>query len=332
MTNEDRPHEPKIIVTRKLLPATQARMAELFDCQFNDDDRAMSRAELIAAMQNCDILVPTVTDHIDQEMIEVAAGRIKMIASFGTGYDHIDLKAARAAGIIVTNTPGVLSEDTADMVMNFIIAVPRRFAEGVRLLRSGQWAGWGPNVMLGHRIGGKTLGIVGMGRIGEAVARRARAFGLHIIYTKRKQLPAHIEQELGVRFEPDLDGLIARSDIISLHTPLTHETENMMDARRISLMKRDAYLINTARGELVDEPALIAALEEGRIGGAGLDVFHHEPEVNPKWGTLPNVIALPHMGSATFEAREASGEKVIFNIRIWADGHRPPDQVLEGWA
>ncbi len=307
-------------------------MAELFDTTFNDDDRAWSREELLSAMRECDVLVPTVTDTIDSGMINEAGTRLKLIASFGTGFDHVDLTAARKAGIIVTNTPGVLSEDTADMVMNFIIAVPRRFAEGVRLFRSGKWQGWGPNVMLGHRIGGKTLGIVGMGRIGQAVARRAKAFGLDIIYTKRKRLPGIVEDELGVAFEPNLDRLLERSDIISLHTPLTAETENLIDARRIGLLKRHAYLINTARGELIEEDALIEALEEDRIGGAGLDVYRAEPDVNPKLRFLNNVIALPHMGSATFEAREDAGDKVIANIRIWSDGHRPPDQVLEGWV
>lgn len=332
MSASDRPSHPKIVVTRKLLPATEARMAELFDCTFNEDDKAMSRRELAAAMREADVLVPTVTDQIDAELIAGAGPRLRLIASFGTGFDHIDLEAARARDIIVTNTPGVLSEDTADMVMALIISVPRRFAEGVRLFRSGRWQGWGPSVMLGHRIGGKTLGIVGMGRIGQAVARRARAFGLEIIYTKRKRLPEPVEEELGVTFEPDLDRLIERADIISLHTPLTPETENMIDARRIGLMKPHAYLINTARGELMDEEALVAALSDKRIGGAGLDVYRSEPDVDPKLPFLPNVVALPHMGSATFEAREASGEKVIANIRSWTDGHRPPDQVLEGWV
>lgn len=322
---------PKVIVTRRLLPATEARMAELFDCEFNLSDEAMGRDDLIAAMQRCDVLVPTVTDHLDADMLAAAGDRLKMIASFGTGFDHIDLKAARAKGVIVTNTPGVLSEDTADMTLTLILTVTRRFAEGVRMLSAGKWRGWGPNVLLGHRVAGKTLGIVGMGRTGEAVARRARAFGLNVVYTKRRRLPAPIEAELGAVFEPDLDRLLARCDIISLHTPLTAETENLIDARRIGLMKSDATFINTARGELVDEDALVAALREGRLGGAGLDVFRHEPAVNSDLLALPNVVCLPHMGSATFEARAASGDKVIANIRVWSDGHRPPDQVLEGW-
>lgn len=331
MPDTPRPVRPRVIVTRTLLPQTEARMAELFDTVLNADDRPMDRAALAAAMADCDVLVPTVTDAIDAELINAAPDRLRLIASFGTGYDHIDLKAARARGILVTNTPGVLSEDTADMTMTLILSVTRRFSEGVRLLRAGQWKGWGPSVLLGHRVSGKTLGIVGFGRTGMAVAARARAFGLNVLYNKRKRLPPSVEEAMGVTFEGDLDRLLQRSDIVSLHCPLTAETENLIDARRIALMKSDAYFINTSRGEIVDETALIDALERGHLGGAGLDVYAHEPAVNPRLFALPNVATLPHMGSATFEAREASGDKVIANIRIWADGHRPPDQVLEGF-
>jgi glyoxylate reductase len=324
--------KPRVVVTRRLRPAIEARMAELFDVELNATDQAMGREALIAAMGRADVLVPTVTDDIDGEMIAAAGDRLGLIANFGAGIEHIDLGAARARKIIVTNTPGVFTDDTADMTMALIIAVPRQLAAGIQVLRDGQWAGWGPSDLLGHRISGKTLGIIGMGRIGQAVAHRARAFGLEIVYHNRHRLPAAFENMLGARYADDLDALVAGADILSLHCPATPETHHILSAGRIALMKRDAYVINTSRGELIDEAALIAALEEGRLGGAGLDVFTHEPAVDPRLLALPNVVAIPHLGSATIEGREASGEKVIANIRFWADGHRPPDQVLEGWA
>lgn len=331
MTEMARIERPRIIISRKLLPVVEERMAQLFDASFNSDDIPMDRGALAAAMADCDVFVPTVTDTIDASLIEAAPARLKLIANYGSGVNHIDLAAARAKGIMVTNTPGVFTDDTADLTMALILSVPRRLAEGERLMLSGQWAGWSPNAMLGHRIGGKTLGIVGFGRIGEAVAQRARAFGMEIIYNKRHRLPASIEDQLGVTFEPDLDRLVAKSDIISLHCPLTSETDKLISASRIAAMKSDAYLINTSRGELIDEDALIEALQTDRIAGAGLDVYTHEPAVDPRLRELSNVVLLPHLGSATFEGREASGERVIANIRIWADGHRPPDQILEGF-
>ena len=332
MTQFHRIERPRVAVTRKLLPQIEARMAELFDCRFNEDDHEMSADEIVEAMRDADILVPTVTDRIDAELIARAPASVKMFANFGAGVNHINLAAAKAKGILVTNTPGVFTDDTADLTMALILNVPRRLGEGHRLMRSGEWKGWTPTGMLGHRIGGKTLGIIGYGRIGEAVALRARAFGLNILYNKRHRLPASVEDEMGVTFEPDLDRLVAKSDIISLHCPLTAETQKLMSRERIGMMKRDAYLINSSRGELVDEDALIEALTRGRIAGAGLDVYNHEPAIDPRFLAIPNVILLPHLGSATYEGREASGEKVIANIRIFSDGHRPPDQVLEGWA
>ncbi|WP_374611641.1 2-hydroxyacid dehydrogenase [Sphingorhabdus sp.] len=332
MTQFHRIERPRVAVTRKLLPQIEARMAELFDCRFNEDDHEMSADEIVEAMQDADILVPTVTDRIDAELIARAPASVKMFANFGAGVNHIDLAAAKAKGILVTNTPGVFTDDTADLTMALILNVPRRLGEGHRLMRSGEWKGWTPTGMLGHRIGGKTLGIIGYGRIGEAVALRAKAFGLNILYNKRHRLPASVEDEMGVTFEPDLDRLVAKSDIISLHCPLTAETQKLMSRERIGMMKRDAYLINSSRGELVDEDALIEALTRGRIAGAGLDVYNHEPAIDPRFLAIPNVILLPHLGSATYEGREASGERVIANIRIFSDGHRPPDQVLEGWA
>jgi glyoxylate reductase len=328
----DRPRNPKLIVTRRLPGHVETRMAELFDVEFNPTDTPMSAAALAEAAARCDVLVPTITDPIDAAVIAAGQGRLQLIANFGNGVDHIDLKAARAAGIIVTNTPGVLTTDTADMTMALILSVPRRLAEGEKLVRSGQWTGWSPAAMLGHRIDGKRLGIIGMGRIGQAVARRARAFDLSIRYHNRHRLPEVVEQELGAVYEPDLDKLLVDSDIVSIHCPHTPATENLLDARRIGLLPSHLYLINTARGPIVDEAALIGRLERGEIAGAGLDVFAHEPAIDLRLLALDNVVLLPHMGSATYEGRAETGEKVIASIRQWADGHRPRDQVLEGWA
>lgn len=332
MSEQPRIERPRILVSRKLLPAVEERMAQLFDASFNVDDAPMDHEAMATAMADCDVFVPTVTDTIDAELINAAPPRLKLIANYGAGVNHIDLAAAKAKNIMVTNTPGVFTDDTADLTMALILNVPRRLGEGHRLMRSGGWQGWSPTGMLGHRIGGKTLGIIGFGRIGEAVAARAVAFGLNVIYNKRSRLPASIEAELRVMFEPDIDRLVARADIISLHCPLTNETENLINKQRIAMMKPDAYIINSSRGELIDEDALIEALQAGRIGGAGLDVYTHEPAIDPRLFDIPNVVLLPHLGSATFEGREASGERVITNIRVWADGHRPPDQVLEGWS
>ncbi|RJG55459.1 D-glycerate dehydrogenase [Sphingobium terrigena] len=332
MAKKPRPAKPRVIVTRRLPPNVEARMAELFDASFNVGDQPMSRTELARAMAQCDVLVPCISDQIDATLIAAAPDRLQLLASFGSGVDHIDLTAARAKGIIVTNTPGVLTEDTADMTMALILSVPRRLAEGEKLVRSGQWRGWSPSGMLGHRIGGKKLGIIGMGRIGRAVARRARAFGLTIAYHNRHRLPFEVEQELEAEWIGDVDGLLAACDIVSIHCPLNADTRGLIDARRIALMRPDAYLINTSRAEITDEAALIAALDEGRIAGAGLDVYTHEPAVDPRLFALANVVLLPHMGSATFEGRDATGARVIANIRSWVDGHRPPNQVLEGWV
>lgn len=322
---------PKVHVTRHLLPAVEARMSELFDVTLNTQDRPLSRAELVEAMRASDVLVPTVTDRIDAAMLEEAGGRLGLIANFGAGTEHIDLAAARARKVIVTNTPGVFTDDTADLTMMLILSVPRRLGEGSRLIRDGKWTGWTPTAMLGHCIGGKQLGIVGMGRIGQAVAHRARAFGMDVVYHNRHRLPHSIESMLGARYEADLEVLIAQSDVVTLHCPAGGSTHHLINAQRLAAMKPDGYLINTARGDLIDEEALIAALTSGAIAGAGLDVFAGEPKVDPRLIALPNVITLPHLGSATIEGREHAGEKVIANIRYWADGHRPPDQVLDGW-
>ncbi|KQU55860.1 D-glycerate dehydrogenase [Sphingomonas sp. Leaf339] len=331
MPDTRRCSHPRVVVTRELPDQVMDRIAALFDARLYRGDTRLSRDTLHAAVAECDVLVPTVTDAIDAELI-AAAPSLKLIANFGAGVNHIDLRAARARGIIVTNTPGVLTDDTADMTMALILSVPRRLAEGEKLVRSGEWHGWSPGGMLGHRIGGKALGIVGMGRIGQAVAARARAFGLSIHYHNRHRLPAVLEQELAATWHADLDDLLRTADIVTVHTPLNDDSRMLIDRRRIALMRPHVYLINASRGGIVDEEALVDALEDKRLAGAGLDVWEHEPRIDPRLLALPHVVMTPHMGSATFEGRVASGEKVIQNIRMWADGHRPPDQVLEGWA
>jgi glyoxylate reductase len=332
MADAPRPARPRVIVTRALPDAVVERLSALFDAELNPGDTPLTRAALADAMTRCDVLVPAVTDTIDAELIAGAGERLRLIANYGAGVNHIDLRAARARRILVTNTPGVLTEDTADVAMALILSVPRRLAEGETLVRSGAWSGWSPGGMLGHRIGGKALAIVGMGRIGQAVARRARAFGLSIHYHNRHRLPKVVEAELQAEYHPNLDQMLAMADIVTLHTPRNADSENLLDARRLALMKSSAFLINTSRGGIVDEDAMVAALEAGRLAGAGLDVWRHEPSIDPRLLALPNVVMIPHMGSATVEGRLAMGERVVANIRAWADGHRPPDQVLEGWA
>jgi glyoxylate reductase len=325
---------PKVIVTRRLPQAVETRMAELFAVELNLTDTPMTQAQLADAARRCDVLVGTVTDQIDAPVFAAAAetGQMKLLANFGVGVDHIDLAAARAAKVVVTNTPGVLTDDTADMVMALILSVPRRLAEGEKLVRAGEWRGWSPTGMLGHRITGKRLGIIGMGRIGRAVATRARGFGLTVHYHNRHRLPAEVEGELEANWWDNLDAMLARVDIITINCPHTPETHHLIGAQQFALMQRQAYLINCARGEIVDENALCEALAAGKIAGAGLDVFENEPAIDPRLMELPGVVLVPHMGSATFEGRQAMGEKVIANIRVWADGHRPPDQVLDGWV
>jgi len=321
--------KPQVIVTRRLPDVIETRMMELFDCRLRDDDQPMSQADLVQASQECDVLVPTVTDRIDAAGLSKAGPALKLIASFGTGVDHIDLKTARERGITVTNTPGVLTEDTADMAMAMLLALPRRLSEGERLVRSGTWQGWGPTSMLGQRIWGKRLGIIGMGRIGQAVARRARGFGLAVHYHNRRRVHPDVETELEATYWESLDQMLTRMDIISVHCPHTPATYHLLSARRLKLMPAHAYIVNTSRGEVIDENALARLLETGEIAGAALDVFEHEPAINPKLLKMENVLLLPHMGSATIEGRIAMGEKVIINIKTFADGHTPPDRVLE---
>jgi glyoxylate reductase len=323
------PNKPLVVVTRKLPDVIETRMMELFNVKLNLDDHPLSQAELIAAVKTADVLVPTVTDRIDSGVLAQAGEKLRLIASFGTGVDHIDLATARQRGITVTNTPGVLTEDTADMTMALLLATSRRVSEGERLIRSGKWQGWGPMSMLGHRIYGKRLGIIGMGRIGQAVARRAKGFGLSVHYHNRRRVNAAVEQALEATYWESLDQMLSRMDIISVNCPHTPATYHLLSARRLKLLQKHVYIINTARGEIVDENALTRMLEKNEIAGAGLDVFEHEPAVNPKLVKLDNVVLLPHMGSATIEGRIDMGEKVIINIKTFADGHKPPDRVLE---
>lgn len=319
---------PHVVVTRKLPDAIETRMCELFDTKLNESDAPLSRAELLAAVGACDILVPTVTDRIDSAVLAHAGERLKLIANYGTGVDNIDVEAAYKRGITVTNTPGVLTEDTADMTMALILAVSRRLVEGERVARSGEWAGWAPTAFLGRRIWGKRLGILGMGRIGQAVARRARGFGLAIHYHNRRRVHESIESELEATYWESLDQMLARVDVVSVNCPHTPATFHLLSARRLKLLQPHAIVVNASRGEVIDEAALTRMLRDREIAGAGLDVFEHEPAINPKLRQLDNVVLLPHMGSATIEGRLDMGEKVIINIKTFIDGHRPPDRVL----
>lgn len=323
--------KPLVVVTRRLPDAIETRMAELFDVRLNHDDAPMRQAELVEAVRTADVLVPTITDVIDSAVLAQAGPQLKLIANFGAGVDHIDVQQALTRGVTVTNTPGVLTEDTADMTMALILAVARRIAEGARVVPDDEWTGWSPTWMLGRRITGKRLGIVGMGRIGQALARRARAFGLSIHYHNRRRVPAATEQALEATYWESLDQMLARMDIISVNCPHTPATYHLLSARRLKLLKPSAFLINTARGEIIDETAMARMLEANELSGAGLDVFEHAPAVNPrllKLARANKVVLLPHLGSATIESRHDMGEKVILNIRTFMDGHRPPDRIL----
>jgi glyoxylate reductase len=320
--------KPKVIVTRKLPDAVETRMRELFDTVLNVEDAPMSADQLIEAVGKADVLVPTITDRLDSKVLTRAGENLKLIANFGAGVDNIDVATANARGIIVTNTPGVLTEDTADMTMALIMAAARRLVEGANVVQAGDFHGWSPTWMMGRRIWGKRLGIVGMGRIGQAVARRGAAFGLQIHYHNRKPVSPRIEEELGATYWESLDQMLARMDVVSVNCPHTPATYHLLSARRLKLLQTHAIVVNTARGEVIDEAALANMLARGEIAGAGLDVDEHEPAINPKLLKLPNVVLLPHMGSATVEGRIDMGEKVIINIKTFMDGHRPPDRVI----
>ena len=320
--------KPKVVVTRKLPDPVETRMRELFDTELNPTDRAMTPDELVDALQRADVLVPTVTDRIDSRILSRAGPNLRLIANFGAGVDNIDVASANARGVTVTNTPGVLTEDTADMTMALILAAARRVVEGAQVVQTGGFTGWSPTWMLGRRIAGKRLGIIGMGRIGQAVARRGKAFGLSIHYHNRKPVSPRIADELEATYWESLDQMLARMDVISINCPHTPGTFHLLSARRLKLLQPHAIVVNTARGEVIDEPALANMLARGEIAGAGLDVYENEPAINPKLLKLPNVVLLPHMGSATVESRIDMGEKVIINIKTFMDGHRPPDRVI----
>ena len=322
----------RVIVTRKLPEEVELRMQELFDVQLNESDKPMDKASLAGAIKSCDVLVPTITDNIGQALLARAGNRLKLIANFGVGVDHIDLSTARQRGILVSNTPGVLTEDTADMTLCLILAVTRRLKEGLRLMESGAWEGWSPTALMGGRVGGKRLGILGMGRIGSAVARRAKAFGMEIHYHNRKHVHPDREAELGATYWESLDQMVSRMDVISINCPYTPATFHLINSRRLALMKPEAIIVNTSRGEVIDQNALTRALRTGGIAGAGLDVLERGHDINPRLRELDNVVLLPHMCSATQEGRVEMGEKVIINIKTFADGHRPPDLFVPGMA
>ena len=317
-----------VVVTRRLPEPVERRLTELFDARLREDDTPMTREELAEAMKAADVLVPTITDRIDAGLIAQAGQKLKLIANYGAGVDHIDVHTARQRGILVSNTPGVMTEDTADMTMALILAVLRRIPEGLAVMQAGEWHGWAPTAFLGGRVAGRRLGILGMGRIGQAVARRATAFGMQIHYHNRHRLRDEIEAGLGAKYWESLDQMVARMDVISINCPHTPATFHLMNARRLKLMKRDAVIVNTSRGEVIDENALTRMLRAGEIAGAGLDVFEYGTDINPRLRALKNVVLLPHMGSATHEGRIEMGEKVLLNIKTFQDGHRPPDQVV----
>jgi glyoxylate reductase len=319
-----------VVTTRRLPEVVETRMKELFDVTLRDPDAPMSRDDLLAAVQSADVLVPTITDTIDAGLLAQAGPRLRLIANYGAGVDHIDVATARQRGILVSNTPGVVTEDTADMVMALILAVTRRIPEGLAEMQAGEWRGWSPMAHLGGRIGGRRLGILGMGRIGQAVARRARAFGMQVHYNNRRRLRPEVEAELEATWWDSLDQMLSRMDIISVNCPHTPATFHLLNARRLKLLKPSAVIVNTSRGEVIDENALTRGLRAGEIAGAGLDVYERGTEVNPRLREAPNVVLLPHMGSATIEGRIEMGEKVILNIKTFADGHRPPDLVVPG--
>ncbi|PRY23561.1 glyoxylate reductase [Aliiruegeria haliotis] len=317
-----------VVVTRRLPEVVETRMAELFDTELREDDRPMTRDELIAAMCRADVLVSSITDHIDASMLAHSGERVKLIANYGAGVDNIDVATARQRGILVSNTPGVTTEDTADMTMALILAVTRRIPEGLAVMQTGQWDGWAPTAYLGGRVGGRRLGILGMGRIGQAVARRANVFGMEVHYHNRRRLQAEVEEGLGATWWESLDQMVSRMDVISINCPHTPSTFHLMNARRLKLLKPSALLVNTSRGEVVDENALTRMLRAGELAGAGLDVYEHGAEINPRLRHLDNVVLLPQMGSATVEGRIEMGEKVIINIKTFDDGHRPPDLIV----
>lgn len=317
-----------VVVTRRLPNPVEQRLSELFDVTLRSDDTPMTRAELADALKTAHVLVPTVTDKLDAGLLGQSGAQFRFIANYGAGVDHIDVATARQRGILVSNTPGVQTDDTADMTMALILAVSRRIPEGLSVMQKGLWEGWAPTALLGGRIAGRCLGILGMGRIGQAVARRAQAFGMQVHYHNRRRLRPEIEEQFNATYWPSLDQMVARMDVLSVNCPATPASFHLMSARRMKLMKPSAVIVNTSRGEVIDQNALTRMLQAGEIAGAGLDVYEHGTDIDPQLRTLDNVVLLPHMGSATHEARLEMGEKVLLNIKTFEDGHRPPDQVV----
>ena len=320
--------KPKVIVTRKLQDQVEKRMMELFNVDLSNAEYPVSRKELLSAIKEAHVLVPTIGDKIDASLLSAASSNLKLIANYGAGYDHIDIKTALQRGIIVTNTPSVLTTDTADMTMALILAIPRKLREGHEEMQSGTWKGWSPSAMIGMRITGKKLGILGMGRIGQAIAKRAKAFDLDINYHNRRRLHENIEKSLSATYWEDLEEMLATVDILVVSASLNQSSLYLLNSKYLGKMKPTAYLVNISRGEIIDQRALVRQLKDGRLGGAGLDVYDSEEVIGSDFKSLKNVFLLPHMGSSTLEGRVEMGEKVIINIKTYLDGHRPPDQIV----
>ena len=320
--------KPKVIVTRKLQDQVEKRMMELFNVDLSNAEYPVSRKELLSAVKEAHVLVPTIGDKIDASLLSAASSNLKLIANYGAGYDHIDIKTALQRGIIVTNTPSVLTTDTADMTMALILAIPRKLREGHEEMQSGNWKGWSPSAMIGMRITGKKLGILGMGRIGQAIAKRAKAFDLDINYHNRRRLHENIEKSLSATYWEDLQEMLATVDILVVSASLNQSSLYLLNSKYLGKMKPTAYLVNISRGEIIDQRALVRQLKDGRLGGAGLDVYDSEEVIGSDFKSLKNVFLLPHMGSSTLEGRIEMGEKVINNIKTYLDGHRPPDQIV----
>ncbi|MBI1391333.1 MAG: D-glycerate dehydrogenase [Alphaproteobacteria bacterium] len=320
----------RVAVTRKLPDPIEARLKSLFDATLSEAETPLPQPALIDLARDHQILAATLGDALDADFFRKAGDKLKLIANFGAGVDHIDIAAAAAHGVTVTNTPSVLAEDAADMAMALMLAVPRRLVSGVRALEDGEFKGWSPNWMLGRRVRGKRLGIVGLGRVGQAIATRARGFGLAIHYHNRQPINPHIEEALQATYWPTFDAMLPNIDILSISCPSTPETRHLLSAGRISRLSRDAYVVNVSRGDIIDEDALAAAIESGRLAGAGLDVFEREPEPHAKLLASPNVVLTPHMASSTVESRNEMGERVLINIKMFADGHKPPDRIIPG--
>jgi lactate dehydrogenase-like 2-hydroxyacid dehydrogenase len=318
----------RIFVVRRLPAQIEATLQRRYDALLNDTDETYPLDQLVQAARECDAIVPTVVDDLPASVFEAPSRRMRIVANFGVGFDRIDLDAARRAGVVVTNTPGALTEDTADLTMMLLIAAARRASEGERQLREGRWEGWRPTHLLGTRVNGATLGIVGFGRIGSAVAKRAhRGFGMRVLYVSRRAPDERAVLEANAERCDSIEALLERSDFVSLHTPSSPETRRMIDATRIAKMRRGAILVNTARGDLIDEAALVDALESGALSAAGLDVFEREPFVSERLLALPNVVLLPHLGSATTASRVAMGERMLANLDAFFRGESPPDRI-----